>query len=114
MVIGRIVWDPEEIRDTRTADRYLAKITDYEQKTGKGGGVLMIQRNHSDGLYLIVSVEEAEKELKTPVSRDRPEFGIKFYAREYFEALRKRLDGDLEVDLPEPVKRSDFIFKEKD
>ena len=99
------VSDPRGIRTLKEVGIYLDGITEYETETGSEGGVLVTQRTHSTPFYEITSSQIAVEELNKPVSQDTPEFGIKFYSRRYFLALRERLSGNEEVELPEPERR---------
>ena len=80
----------------------------YETRHQQPAGVLLTQRRQFGSLYEIVSEREAHQELKKPVRQDLPEFGIVYYPRAYFEALRQQLEG-YDVSLPEPVRRQPYL-----
>lgn len=102
-----IVGNPEKIKNVNEAEDYLSRIMAYEREKNCMAGILLIQRRQFDGLYEIVSEEEAKYELGKPITRDIPEFGVKYYPRTYFEALKERLSGK-DVRLPELISRRSY------
>ena len=99
---------PEKMKSLKEVVDTLSKIDHYERTLHCRGGVLIIQnRQFGSALYLI-SREEAEYELTKPVlsSPRTTEWGLAFYPRQYFEALRDRLQKKGgSCPLPEPLKR---------
>ncbi len=108
MTADLIVWDPEQIDTISEVDEYLNNIVVYEHENKCRAGVLLTQRMHAHGLYEITSQQEALDELRKPITRDLPEFGIKFYPLSYFLALHKRLSGNASCPLPEPLDRDNL------
>ena len=94
-----IVKDPEGIKVISEVEDILSRIIHYEIDNRCQSGVLLTQRRQFGSLHEVISEYEACKELKTPVRRNLPEFGVAYYPRTYFEALRKRSEG-YDIKLP--------------
>ena len=111
MPVDTFVMDPADIVDVAQADDVIRRIGEYKKEMRcKKAGVLLIQKRQFAGSYEIVSDKEARELISRPVYDDEngrrtPEWGIKFYPREYFLALRERLSGNEEIELPEPERR---------
>ena len=99
------ILDPEEIVSLEEVEECLSRITAYEREKNCKAGILLIQRKQFDGLYQIVSEQQAMRELHRPISRDTPEFGVKYYPHDYFRVLKEKLSGKTDVKLPQPYSR---------
>ena len=111
MPVDTFVMDPGDIIDVAQADDVIRRIRQYKKEMGcKKAGVLLIQTRLFGCVYGIVSREEA-RELMSRYVYDDPdgcgagEWGLEFYRLSYFKALRERLRGNEEVELPEPKRR---------
>ncbi len=111
MGVDLFVKDPEEITKVAEVNDIIYNIAKYRKlKRCEEAGVLLIQRRSFSALYIITSKEEAEEYLARPIldepgGRRTCEWGLEFYSLRYFEALRRRLDGEKNVRLPRPSHR---------
>lgn len=95
--------NPTKIKTPEDVDEILKRIRLFEREKECNAGVIVIQRRQFTALYEIVSQEEGGEWLRKSVSQTTPEFGIKYFSRQYFEALRERLKGNKAYPLPEPL-----------
>ena len=95
--------DPKKIKNMGDVESILARIIAFEHQYNCDAGVVVIQRRQFPALYEIVSKEKGESLLKKPVLSDTPEFGILYYPHTYFKALRDKLEGNINIKLPEPI-----------
>ena len=102
-----IVKDPEEIKVISEVEAILSRIVHHEIDNRCQSGVLLTQRRQFGSLHEVISEDEAYKELKTPVKCNLPEFGVAYYPRTYFEALRRILEG-YDIKLPKPIRRQNY------
>ena len=101
---------PKRIKTLQDAEDILRRIKAYESAFKCKAGVLYTQNRSLGGILAITSNEEAREELTKPI-RSEPrthEWGLEFYTRTYFEALREQLRGNNAYPLPEPLTREQY------
>lgn len=101
---------PEHIKTLSEVEKILAKIKLFESTTSSRAGVLYMQTRQFGSALYIISQQEAIQELTKPIFNEprTPEWGLKFFPRAYFEALRERLKGNKDYLLPQPLTREQY------
>lgn len=95
MTIDGIVWNPEAIETIDEVENALSEIVKYEKREKVDAGILLLQGGPFGGSSYVVSREEAIRWLTKGA---RVQWGIKFYKRSYYEALREYLKSEKQPD----------------
>lgn len=100
------IGNPEYIRTLKSVDGLLAKINEFEEGKKCKAGVLMRQATRGPPVnYHILSEDKAKEALASPIDFAKSGFGLIYYPKAYYKALRDKILGKNGKALPEPVER---------